>query len=293
LDCSASRLPEWMKRRLVFDERVLAVRKMVSELHVNTICQSANCPNICECFGRSTATFLILGDVCTRNCGFCGVSKGKPMPADPGEPGRIAEAVSRLGLNHVVVTSVTRDDLPDGGARQFARTAWAIGQASADTSVELLVPDFLGREDSLLEVLNSNVRILGHNLETVQRLYTKMRSGADFERSIRLLRRSKRYRPEIPVKTGLMLGLGETDGELMDLFGLLSEIPCDALTLGQYLPPGRTSPQPDRFVSPDLFESYGQAARSFGIPVVQAGPFVRSSYHAEEMMTSRLGGVCA
>jgi len=291
--CNASRLPEWMRRRLVFDEQVLAVRKMISEFRINTVCQSAGCPNICECFGRSTATFLILGDSCTRNCAFCGVSKGQPLPVDPGEPGRIAEAVRRLGLTHAVVTSVTRDDLPDGGAGQFARTAWAVGQASPGTSLELLVPDFLGREDSLLEVLNSDIRVLGHNLETVPRLYPRMHSGADFERSILLLRRSKQHHPEMTVKTGVMLGLGETDRELMDLFGLLSGLGCDALTLGQYLPPSRTSPKPERFVTPETFESYRTAALLSCIPMVQAGPFVRSSYHAEEMITARLRGICA
>ncbi|MBN1896018.1 lipoyl synthase, partial [bacterium] len=253
----------------------------------------AGCPNICECFGRSTATFMILGDRCTRNCAFCGVSKGNPLPLDPGEPERVAEAVRRLGLTHAVVTSVTRDDLPDGGSRQFVRTARAIRDASPGVTIELLVPDFLGLEQALLQVLDGNPDILGHNLETVPRLYTRMRSGADFERSVRLLQRSKKHRPDIRLKTGLMLGLGETEGELMDLFGLLSGIPCDALTLGQYLPPRRTSPEPERFVSPALFEFYRQAALSTGIPMVQAGPYVRSSYHAEEMMTACSRGDCA
>jgi len=279
-----TRLPHWMRRRVRETERVVALKKILREKDLHTVCQSAGCPNISECFQKPTATFMILGNVCTRNCRFCGVSKGEPQPVDPDEPRRIGEAVKALGLRHVVITSVTRDDLEDGGAEQFAKTVEQIRWFLPESSVEALIPDFGGNEESLRVVLESNLDILNHNVETVPRLYRDVRPEADFERSVELLRRAKVFSPGIITKSGLMVGLGETRQEVIDVFRRLVGVGCDALTIGQYLAPNLTSYSVREYIHPEIFLEYEKTAKSLGFCWVYAGPYVRSSFNAEELM---------
>jgi lipoic acid synthetase len=279
-----SRLPPWFERRPIENKRVRTLKKLLRDSRLHTVCRSAGCPNIHECFARSTATFLILGDVCTRQCRFCGITKGQPAPVDPEEPERIGKAVRTLGIRHAVITSVTRDDLEDGGAEWFAETVRAVRRHAPETSSETLVPDFSGREKSLRTLLDADIQILGHNVETVPRLYETIRPGADFERSIRLLQIVKKKSPETRTKTGLMLGLGERDEEVLAVFGRLSDARCDILTLGQYLRPSIESEPVHRYLEPFRFDEYRRAALETGIRNVWAGPTIRSSYHAEEGM---------
>ena len=278
------RLPVWMRRRLLDSEEVIELKKKLRSLNLHTVCQSAGCPNIGECFRKPTATFLILGDTCTRRCRFCGVSKGPPQSVDPGEPRRIAEAVRMLRLKHAVVTSVTRDDLQDGGAEQFARTVRQIHEVLPETTVETLIPDFQGNLESLRIVLDSQVAILNHNIETVPSLYAAVRVGADFQRSLNILREAKEMAPRVIVKSGLMVGLGETEKEMVDVFNRLHENRCDVLTIGQYLPPNKESIPVKTFVSPEGFRTYEHLARKAGIRWVSSGPYVRSSFNADELM---------
>jgi len=286
---SKGRLPEWMRRRLRESEEVTALKKKLRALNLHTVCQSAGCPNIAECFRKPTATFMILGDVCTRRCRFCGVSKGKPLKVDPAEPGHVAEAAETLGLKHVVITSVTRDDLEDGGASQFARTVEEIHRRLPKTSVEVLIPDFLGSQQSLKTVLDSGVDILNHNVETVPRLYGRVRPEADFRRSLNVLKIAKKICPDVLTKSGLMVGLGETFDEVVDVLERLHYIDCDAITIGQYLAPSHQSHPVVEYVPPDTFDAYRDAALKMGFRWVNAGPFVRSSFNAEEMMTKCRG----
>lgn len=286
------RLPDWLRRKVHHNADVLRVRKLLNEHHLHTVCQSAGCPNITECFGRSTATFMILGNICTRRCRFCGVQKGRGDALDLDEPDRVAEAVHELNLHHVVITSVTRDDLPDGGASQFARTVVAIHRVHPGATVEVLIPDFQGKQAALETVLASGVDILNHNVETVPRLYPLIRPEADFNRSIRLLEQAKTIRPAILTKTGLMAGLGETRDEMRAVFESLAEIYCDALTIGQYLQPSPAAQPVVSYIPPEVFKEYESEARVSGIPWVMSGPYVRSSYHAEELIAMRKGAVC-
>lgn len=281
---SQSRLPPWMRRRVRENEQVIALKKILREKHLHTVCQSAGCPNISECFQKPTATFMILGSVCTRNCRFCGVSKGVPQPVDAEEPRRVGEAVKALGLKHVVITSVTRDDLEDGGAEQFARTVEQIRRFLPSASVEALIPDFGGDGESLKIVLDSGLDILNHNVETVPRLYRKIRPEADFERSLELLNRAKCISPDVITKSGLMVGLGETSQEVIGVFRRLVEVGCDALTIGQYLSPNWHSYPVQEYIEPERFDEYREAAQNVGIRWVHAGPYVRSSYNAEALM---------
>lgn len=279
-----SRLPPWLRRHIRESEDVHALKKMLKEHNLHTVCQSAGCPNIAECFKKPTATFMILGDICTRNCRFCGVSKGDVLPVDPDEPRRIAKAARLLDLKHIVVTSVTRDDLPDDGAGQFAETVERIHRSLPDTSIEVLIPDFYGHEESLMKVLESPIDILNHNIETVPRLYPEVRPEADFERSLGLLRKAKKFYPDLLTKSGLMVGLGETFGEVIDVLSRLHEVDCDAITIGQYLAPSRQSYPVHEYILPKTFDAYRDVALKIGFHWVNAGPFVRSSFNAEKLM---------
>jgi lipoic acid synthetase len=282
---ATQRLPEWLKKRVDDSEPVLVLKKMLRERGLHTVCRSAGCPNLSECFQKSTATFLILGNTCTRRCGFCGVPKGVPDPPDAGEPLRVAEAVLSLGLKHAVITSVTRDDLKDGGAGQFAETVRQIRLSSPGSTIETLVPDFLGDPDSLRIVLESGVNVFNHNVETVPRLYPAVRPGADFERSLDVFRLACREYPGRLTKSGLMVGLGETRDELLDAFRRLADSGCEALTVGQYLAPSRSSVPVREYVPPGDFEAIRDAALRTGFRMVKAGPFVRSSYQADELIS--------
>ena len=256
---------------------------MLQEKRLNTVCQSAGCPNISHCFKNGTATFLILGKVCTRHCRFCGVSQGTPERVDLNEPRRVAETALQMNLKHIVVTSVTRDDLPDGGAIQFAQVVEWVKQLIPEASIELLIPDFQGSAGALQTVLNSKPDILNHNVETILRLYPEIRPGADLDRSLTLLRQAGKH-PEIITKSGFMLGLGETRREVMELLSALRRVDCDALTIGQYLAPGLDKAPVREYIHPVVFKQWEEEARSMGFSFVQAGPYVRSSFHAEEMI---------
>lgn len=274
------RHPEWLKVRMPSGEGFAETRRIVKELRLHTVCEEARCPNIGECWGHRTATFMLLGDVCTRNCGFCAVTHGRPLPPDPQEPQRVAIAVEALGLKHVVITSVDRDDLPDGGAAHFARTAEAIKVRSPECAVEVLIPDFKGDEQALKKVVDAPIEVLNHNIETVPRLYRVARAGARYERSLKLLALAKGWRPELPTKTGLMLGLGEEAEELRAVLRDLVAVGCEILTLGQYLRPSERHLPIHRYVSPSEFAAWREEALALGFRYVESGPLVRSSYHA-------------
>ncbi len=279
-----NRLPPWLRKRVKETEQAVRLKKILREKKLHTVCQSAGCPNINECFQKPTATFMILGNVCTRHCRFCGIPKGVPQPVDPDEPERIGDVVAVLGLKHVVITSVTRDDLEDGGAAQFAETIKQIHKFSPSSSVEALIPDFMGNGKSLQIVLDSGLDILNHNVETVPMLYSEIRPEADFERSLKVLERAKVLSPDVITKSGVMVGLGETYQEMLDVFGRLHDVGCDALTIGQYLAPNLHSCPVKEYVLPETFAEYNQAALSRGIRWVNSGPYVRSSFNAEELM---------
>ncbi len=276
------RHPEWIKVRAPGRGDYAATRTAVRELGLHTVCEEAHCPNLAECWGNRTATFMLLGDVCTRNCGYCAVAHGRPQPVDGGEPGRVAEAVERLGLRHVVITSVDRDDLPDGGAAHFAATARAVKDRDPRCTVEVLTPDFQGLDAALFAVVDAPVDIFNHNTETVPRLYKKARPGGKYSRSLRLLAAAKDRREGLLTKTGLMLGLGETRDEVDAVLRDLAEVRCDIVTLGQYLQPTRRHLPVERYVPPQEFAEIGDAARQLGFRHVESGPLVRSSYHAWE-----------
>jgi lipoic acid synthetase len=277
------RKPPWLKKRIPSLQDVQKVRSILEQTDLHTVCQEARCPNLGECFTRGTATFLILGRVCTRDCGFCAVECGAPAPPDEAEPERAAEAVRKMGLHYVVITSVTRDDLPDGGASSFAKTIWAIRALNPKIKVEVLIPDFKGDQSSLKTVLKERPEILNHNIETIRRLYPRVRPLADYKRSLNLLKKSKEECPHFPTKSGFMLGLGETREEVLELLRDLKEAGCDFLTIGQYLQPRRDRLPVVRFILPEEFEKYKQIAEEMGFRAVASGPFVRSSFHASEM----------
>jgi len=281
------KLAPWLKKRLPPRADTEPVRVLLKELDLRTVCQEAHCPNIGECFARGTATFMILGSVCTRNCTFCAVAGGVPLPPDPDEPARIAEAVRRMELRHVVITSVTRDDLPDGGAGQFSRTIRAVhGSAAAD--VEVLVPDFGGHLDDADRVLEAGPEVFNHNVETVPRLYPEVRPQADYARSLAVLARAGERSPSAAVKSGLMLGLGETGDELDAVLVELLDVGCRVLTLGQYLAPSEAHHPVVEFVAPERFKELERRALEMGFAAVASGPFVRSSYHAEAVAAAAL-----
>lgn len=280
------RHPDWIKVRAPASPEFFRTRGLLAELKLHTVCQEACCPNIGECFGHRTATFMLMGDVCTRNCPYCAVTHGRVRPLDPDEPRRIAEAVAKLGLQHVVVTSVDRDDLIDGGAAHFAATAKAIKQATPETRVEVLVPDFKGSHQSVECVLGAPVDIYNHNVETVPSLYRKCRPGGHYEVALDVLAHAKRTAQELGravlTKTGIMLGLGEERDELIAVFRDLRGIDCDILTLGQYLRPSQDHLPVVRYLPPTEFADLKRDALALGFRHVEAGPLVRSSYHAWE-----------
>jgi lipoic acid synthetase len=275
--------PSWLRIRLRTGGEYQEVRRLMAGLRLNTVCQEARCPNIYECWGDRTATFMILGDVCTRRCGFCAVATGRPRGVDPEEPERVAEAAARLGLAHAVVTSVDRDDLPDGGAAHFAAVIRAVRRRNPDCEVEVLTPDFRGAARPLDTVLPAGPVVFSHNVETVPRLYPAARAGSRFDRSVALLRDAVAWRGGAArplVKTGLMVGLGENRDELLATFDVLAEAGVEILTLGQYLRPTLDHLPVDRYVHPDEFASLREQALRRGFRHVEAGPLVRSSYHA-------------
>lgn len=276
----ARRHPPWLKVRAPGGADYVETRATVKRLGLHTVCEEARCPNIGECWGHRTATFMLLGDTCTRNCGFCAVRHGRPLTVDALEPARVAEAVARLGLRHVVVTSVNRDDLEDGGAGHFAATARAIKALVPATRVEVLVPDFQGDVAAVGTVVESPIDILNHNIETVPRLYKRVRPGAIYARSLSVLARAREVRRERLTKAGMMLGLGETTEEILSVFGDLRAVDCDILTLGQYLRPSRDHLPIERYVTPDEFAALKEQALAVGFRHVESGPLVRSSYHA-------------
>ena len=276
------RIPHWAKKKYNLGDLV-AVKKQLRELGLHTVCESARCPNIGECFKKPTATFMILGDVCTRKCRFCSVGKGAPGPVDPAEPGNIAEAARRLGLRHAVITSVTRDDLPDGGAGQFADVVRALRESFPEMVVEVLTPDFGGSEKDLATVMGAGPHIFNHNLETVPRLYPKVRPQAVFARSLEVLRMAKEMSPGSYTKSGLMAGLGEEFAEVLDVMRELRGAGCDLLTIGQYLRPMKENLEVAEYVLPEVFEKYREAALGMGFVSAACAPFVRSSYNAEEV----------
>ena len=277
------RLPRWLKAKAPGSPGYLELKRLVTSLDLNTVCQSAHCPNIGECWESGTATFMILGDVCTRSCGFCAIKTGRPQWLDDGEPDRVAEAISRLDLRHAVITSVNRDELPDGGAHIFARTIEAVHALCPDTSVEVLIPDFQGNWDALELVLAARPEILNHNIETVPRLYHIMRPQARYERSLELLDRALRTGPA-PTKSGMMLGAGEIHQETEQSIRDLAAVGCSILTLGQYLSPSSQHVQVDRYVHPDEFVELRDFALGLGFRHVESGPMVRSSYPAERQV---------
>ena len=279
--------PDWLRVKFLGGENYQELKGIMRTLGLNTVCESARCPNMGECWEHRTATFMILGDICTRACGFCAVPSGKPAgPPDEDEPNRVAEAAERMGLRYAVVTSVNRDDQPDGGAHIFARTIQEIRRRVPACKIELLIPDFRGDWDALEVVLAARPDVLNHNTETVPRLYRQVRKGALYERSLELLRRSKETHPEIPTKTGLMLGLGEEKQEVLDTLQELAAQDTDILTLGQYLQPTREHLPIVRYLHPDEFAEYKILGEAMGFKHVEAGPLVRSSYHAFEQTES-------
>lgn len=278
------RLPAWLRRPLARPGEYGAVEGMLGELRLSTVCQEAKCPNRGECYSSGTATFLIAGDACTRGCRFCAVETRVPAPLDRGEPARVAEAVARLGLEHAVVTMVTRDDLADGASAHVAATIAAIRAAMPETAVEVLVSDFAGGMVAVDTVVDAAPDVFNHNLETVPRLYAEVRPGADYQRSLDVLAHAKRRAPQLPTKSGLMLGLGETRDEVLAVMRDLRDIGCDLLTLGQYLRPSQKHLPVAAFIEPDEFAALGREGRRMGFSGVASAPFVRSSYHAAELM---------
>ncbi|MGZ8445306.1 MAG: lipoyl synthase [Candidatus Binatia bacterium] len=274
------RHPDWIKVKAPGNPNYLRLKKLMREKNLHTVCEEARCPNIGECWGNKTATFLILGGTCTRGCRFCAIDKGKPVALDPEEPRNVGLTVKELGLDHIVVTSVNRDDLADGGADHFAKTVFWIKNLNPGIRVELLIPDFEGNLDALKTVVISGIQILNHNIETVPRLYGKVRPGHTYECSVNILRSAKAIRPEVLTKTGMMLGVGETRDEVMATLHELRENHVDIVTLGQYLQPSPKLLKVERYLHPEEFMEFKTAADKLGFRHVESGPLVRSSYHA-------------
>jgi len=275
--------PDWLRRRLPAGTGYEKIRNLISNSRLHTVCQEAHCPNIWECFSQGTSTFLIMGPHCTRACRFCAVRHDPVTPLDPEEPFRVAEAVGHMGLSYAVVTSVTRDDLPDGGAHVFAETIRQIQKKSPQTAVEVLIPDLQGDRDALRVVIKARPAVLNHNLETIPRLYPRVRPGADYTRSLDILKWAAQEDPSIPTKSGLMLGLGESDSEVTKTLSDLLETGCAILTLGQYLQPSKEHLVVERYVPPDEFNRWKEKALHMGFRAVASGPFVRSSYQADRL----------
>jgi lipoyl synthase len=279
--------PEWLKVRFPNGANYNELRTLMREQRLNTICEEALCPNIGECWENRTATFLILGEVCTRNCGFCSVITGRPTGLDLDEPRRLAEAVEKIGLRHIVTTSVTRDDLPDGGSVIFAETIRELRSRIADCGIEVLIPDFQGNWDALKTVMDARPDILNHNMESVPRLYGRVRPKAIYAQSLELLKRAKELQPEVNTKSGLMVGLGEEREELLHVFADLRASDVDVLTVGQYLRPTMKHLPVERYVDPAEFAELKTIAQGMGFKHVESGPLVRSSYHAHEQVPAK------
>lgn len=275
--------PKWLRRQLSRGPGYEKVKGMISDDRLHTVCQEAKCPNMWECFSQQTATFLIMGSRCTRNCRFCSVRQGPLEPPDPVEPTRVAEVAHQMGLKYVVITSVTRDDVPDGGASLFARTITEIRRKMTDACVEVLIPDFQGNRDALHTVLDAGPDVLNHNIETVPRLYPRVRPQAEYRRSLDIIQWAHTYDPALPTKSGLMLGLGEEEAEVENTLHDLQTAGCQILTLGQYLQPSKNHLPVERYIPPDEFEAWRIKAIKIGFKEVASGPFVRSSYHAKEL----------
>jgi lipoic acid synthetase len=278
--------PDWLKVRAPGSENYLKIRGLMRDLNLHTVCEEAHCPNIGECWHHGTATFMIMGDVCTRACGYCNVTHGAPMPLDPHEPGKLAHAVATMALAYVVVTSVDRDDLPDFGAGAFAATIRAIKAQRPECRVEVLIPDFQGEETPLRAVLDARPDVLNHNIETVPRLYRQARPGGRYPRALQLLDRARTIAPDIPTKTGLMVGLGETMDEIVAVLRDLRAVDTKILTVGQYLRPSAAHLPMERYYTPDEFREIKRTALDLGFGHVESGPLVRSSYHAHEQADS-------
>jgi len=277
-------IPPWIRTRVVEGDNFKELKQLVNARRLHTVCEEAKCPNIFDCWSRRTATFMILGDVCTRACRFCAVTSGRPVELDIGEPLRVAESVAQLGLRHAVITSVDRDDLADGGAGMFARTIKAIRRRSPATTIEVLTPDFQGDLAAVQTVVEARPDIFNHNTETVPRLYTRIRPKAVYANSLALLQHVKRLAPEMVTKSGLMVGLGETEEELLDVFRNMRAHDIDVLTVGQYLRPSKKHADVARYYRPEEFVQLKQQAMELGFAHVEAGPMVRSSYHADEQV---------
>lgn len=278
------RIPPWLRIKLPSSEQFSCTSGLIDDLDLNTVCQSAKCPNKWECFSKNVATFLIMGCICTRNCRFCNITSGDLAPLDANEPARVAEAAKRLELRHVVITSVTRDDLPDGGASHFAATIHAVRNAMPDCTIEVLIPDFQGSEADLKTVLDARPNVLNHNVETVPHIYPDVRPQADYHQSLEVLQRSKRLAPNIPTKSGIMVGLGETDAQIMDVLDDFAKVECDIVTIGQYMQPSRQHPFVERYVEPEVFDMYASEGKKRGIRHMFSAPLVRSSYNAADFV---------
>jgi len=281
------RKPDWLRVKHADNHpNMKTVESILGELGLNTVCREAACPNYMECFSRKTATLMILGTNCTRNCRFCNVRNGQPEPPDQSEPGNVARAVKELGLKYVVVTSVTRDDLPDGGAQHFANVVTAIKQIAPETAVEVLIPDFKGDLTALKKVTDAKPAVISHNMETVKSLYSEVRPEAQYDRSLSVLRNIKQLSSDIRSKSGIMVGLGETEAEVFELLTDLREAGCEFLTIGQYLAPSKQHYPVNEYIEPSMFQKYAEAARQKGFAFTASAPLVRSSYNAGEALVS-------
>lgn len=278
------RKPPWLLQRYFYKDSIHQVKNQLRRKSLHTVCEAAACPNILDCFSRNTATFLILGDQCTRNCGFCAVSKNTPSPVDPEEPLRVAQMVEELSLKHAVITSPSRDDLRDGGAQHFVETVHAIRNLGRVITIEILTPDFTGNWEALAAVIASRPDVFNHNVETVPRLYSTVRPQASYLRSLDLLRRVKDSAPGMITKSGLMVGLGETEDEVMEVMSDLIAVNCEILTIGQYLRPSRLHLPVKEYIHPDVFKMYKDRGETLGFRLVVSGPLVRSSFHAREVL---------
>lgn len=281
--------PQWLKKKIRLDNKnISAIKNLIDSSRLHTVCQSAKCPNIFECFSKRTATFMLMGDTCTRNCGFCGVNSGKPLPLDKEEPRKIASAVKEMDLLYAVITSVTRDDLDDGGASHFAETVKAIKKINPDTRIECLIPDFGGNKKNLETLLSEELDVLNHNIETIKQNYSRARSSADYDRSLKLLKNAKEIRSDIYTKSGFMLGLGENTEQILKLLKDLKESEVDIITIGQYLSPSKDNIAISKYYTPEEFKEIENTAIKIGFTAVAAGPFVRSSYGAELVLDKAL-----
>jgi lipoyl synthase len=271
--------PAWLRRSILSSEKIANTRRLLRHFSLSTVCESAKCPNLCECFDKGIATFIIMGTVCTRGCVFCAVKRGRPEAPDPGEPSRVCEAARALRLRYIVITSATRDDLADGGAGHYADVVRYLRGNLNDLKIEALVPDFGGREAALKVIYEARIDVLAHNIDTVRRLYKSVKPNSDYETSLGLLKTAKSLSGSVPTKSGLMLGLGETEGDIIEAMRELRDVSCDIITLGQYLRPERDRLKEREFISPKTFEKYEEIAYNLGFVSVSSGPFVRSSYH--------------